>query len=152
MFDSAFKVAASLCLFWMSVSWYGFFFYFCGYYIEYFQNQLLFLYCVVLKIATANFKNKVQEVWRTLRIDSLSFFFRCDYVNENVHVSVISSFSEFDDKSSGKERFANTIEEVVVDHPDSYARGEQNTQKKEPQLAQFSKASSTVFRSVSPLT
>ena len=58
-------------------------------------------------------------------IDSSSFYFRGEYVNENVHVSVISSFSEFDDKSSGKERFANTIEEVVVDHPDCYARGKQ---------------------------
>ena len=58
---SVFKVVVSL-FFYMSVSSYGFFFYFCCYYIEYFQNQLLFLYCVVLKIATANFKNKVQEV------------------------------------------------------------------------------------------
>ena len=85
-------------------------------------------------------------------IDSLSFYFRCDYVNENVHVSVLSSFSEFDVKSSGKKRSANTIEEVVVDHPDSYSRSEQKTQKKEPQLAQFSKASCTVFRPVAPLT
>ena len=67
-------------------------------------------------------------------------------------MSVISSFSEVDDKSSGKKRSANTFEEVVVDHPDSYARGEQKTLKKDSQLVQLSKASSTVFRSVAPLT
>ena len=97
-------------------------------------------------------KNKVQGVYRISRIDSLSFHFRCDYVNENVYVSVISSFSEVGDKSCGKKRSANTFDEVVVDHPDSYARGEQITLKKDSQRVQLSKASSTVFRSVAPLT
>ena len=67
-------------------------------------------------------------------------------------MSVISSFSEVGDKSCGKKRSANTLDEVVVDHPDSYARGEQITLKKDSQRVQLSKASSTVFRSVAPLS
>ena len=66
-------------------------------------------------------------------------------------MSVISSFTDVGDKSRGKKRSASTFEEVVVDHPDSYACGERKTLKKDSQLVQLSKASSTVFRSVAPL-
>ena len=61
MFDFCFQGGGFIVFFYISVSSYGFYSTFVVIILSISKNQLLFLYCVVLKIATANFKNKVQE-------------------------------------------------------------------------------------------